>query len=82
MREPRGAIAIEQDSRRLLALLHELNVFLAAKQAGLDQKTARGGLKSFPPAHGRYHRLSGNEYGVLGVKGPGHARGLVKDAMR
>jgi inorganic pyrophosphatase len=29
-----------------------------------------------------YHRLSGNEYRVLGVKGPGQARRLVKGAMR
>jgi inorganic pyrophosphatase len=29
-----------------------------------------------------YHRLSGKEYRVLGVKGPGQARKLVKSGMR
>src|ERR1700733_9578765 len=29
-----------------------------------------------------YHRLSGNEYRVLGVKGPAQARRLVKSGMR
>jgi inorganic pyrophosphatase len=29
-----------------------------------------------------YHRLSGKEYKVLGVKGPGQARKLVKSGMR
>jgi hypothetical protein len=38
MKELCGAIATEQDSGTLLALVQELNVLLAAKQAGLDQK--------------------------------------------
>jgi len=29
-----------------------------------------------------YHRLSGKEYRVLGVKGPNQARKLVKSGMR
>ena len=29
-----------------------------------------------------YHKLSGEEYRVLGVKGPGQARKLVKSGMR
>jgi hypothetical protein len=29
-----------------------------------------------------YHSLFGNKYGVLGVKGPDHARELVKSAGR
>lgn len=29
-----------------------------------------------------YHRLSGEKYRVLGVKGPGHARKLVKAGRR
>jgi len=29
-----------------------------------------------------YHKLSGEQYRILGVKGPGHARQLVKSGMR
>jgi inorganic pyrophosphatase len=29
-----------------------------------------------------YHRLSGEQYRILGVKGPGHARRLVQSGMR
>jgi inorganic pyrophosphatase len=29
-----------------------------------------------------YHRLSGQQYRILGVKGPDHARKLVKSGMR
>jgi hypothetical protein len=35
------AIAAEQDSRKMIALVHELNILLEAKQARLDRTQAK-----------------------------------------